>query len=456
MAKVKFTAKTKDAEIEHSEGQIIFDVREGEESISVDMDNKRITVARPGSGFSNVTQNDLDSSITEHAEDTTAHQDIRQNIAEKIIEIREDVENLGNEMETADSLLKTRINNIEEKIPNQASSTNQLADKEFTNSTMTSMVARYVTSNSAGDQQFASLNALRAGPWYRGGAPYTPTENDYAIYIEADKSVWRAIYEADLWSPAFKINDTPFTAVQSAAINSNITSELVQKILTGEVNINALQTAITNLENNKLNKSHNADPNAHADIRAALNAGGLPSITGIEICRPLNVTNTNLAWNTEIHLRFSSPVPAGCYLQLYRYSKRTGSKGNGRGKRHVRAAFRRVDNDADFSGYLVDIPANVTSLIYKSPAQLYKPGPTLRSSRRRFWMEQNIFISQVPWFNRQNRVRYKFSICSDTHEGPISALTLELMRYIHFHGSHRERETASGRLFDFDYTAKVY
>jgi len=77
MAKVKFTAKTKDVEIDHSDGQIIFDVREGEESISVDVDNKRTIVARPGSGFGNIMQNDLDSSIAEHAEDTTAHTDIR-------------------------------------------------------------------------------------------------------------------------------------------------------------------------------------------------------------------------------------------------------------------------------------------------------------------------------------------------------------------------------------------
>jgi len=119
---------------------------------------------------------------------------------------------------------------INGKIPIQASSANQLADKDFVNSTVSNLAAWFITPNAAGDAQWASLAALRAGPWYSGGAAKQPTQNDYAIYIDTDSSVWRASFSSGLWSPQYKVNDTPFTAAQVAAINSNITPALVSKL----------------------------------------------------------------------------------------------------------------------------------------------------------------------------------------------------------------------------------
>jgi hypothetical protein len=128
--------------------------------------------------------------------------------------------------------LQSLINAINSKIPNQASSTNQLADKDFVNSSIANMASNYVTSTAAGDQVWASLTALRAGPWFYRGTSYTPTKNDYTVFSETDGSIWRATHDGTQWNKSFKVNDTPFTAAQLAALDSGITAALVEKINT--------------------------------------------------------------------------------------------------------------------------------------------------------------------------------------------------------------------------------
>ncbi len=122
-------------------------------------------------------------------------------------------------------------------IPAQASATNQLADKDFVNSTFTSLNANRVTSNAAGDG-FPTRNALlTAVIFYHGGVPYTPTQHDYAL-IEADEGApspytggqTRMEFDGTQWNYAYGINDRPFTAAETAAIESGITAGLVGNI----------------------------------------------------------------------------------------------------------------------------------------------------------------------------------------------------------------------------------
>lgn len=121
---------------------------------------------------------------------------------------------------------------IEGKIPAQASADNQLADKGFVNSSLNALAAFYITSNAAGDA-FATKAALIAGPYYNGGQLRTPTKNDYAIVL-ADESkggaTTRYSYDGTVWAFQYKVNDTPLTAAQLAALNSGITSGLVGKL----------------------------------------------------------------------------------------------------------------------------------------------------------------------------------------------------------------------------------
>jgi hypothetical protein len=124
---------------------------------------------------------------------------------------------------------KNNITTINSKIPSEASSSNQLADKAFVNSSINAIAAYYITSDAQGDA-FATKAALDAGPWYFDGATRTPTKNDYAIVIADEtrsNACCRYSYTGSQWAFQYVVNDTPFTQAQLDAINSTITSALV-------------------------------------------------------------------------------------------------------------------------------------------------------------------------------------------------------------------------------------
>ena len=128
--------------------------------------------------------------------------------------------------------IQGKIDTINSKIPNQASSTNQLADKAFVNSTINSSAAFFKGS-------FKSKAALDAIQWQTTDSSLTTyvTNNDYA-YVEADEThnneAWRYIYVKDNsvseWQPQFRVNETPFTQAQLDAINSGATADLINSI----------------------------------------------------------------------------------------------------------------------------------------------------------------------------------------------------------------------------------
>ena len=124
---------------------------------------------------------------------------------------------------------KNDITTINNKIPSEATSSNQLADKAFVNSSINAIAAYYITSNVNGDA-FATKAALVAGPWYFDGSTRTPTKNDYAIVIADEtrsNACCRYSYTGSQWAFQYVVNDTPFTQAQLDAINSTITSSLV-------------------------------------------------------------------------------------------------------------------------------------------------------------------------------------------------------------------------------------
>ena len=124
---------------------------------------------------------------------------------------------------------QTDISTINGKIPSTASSSNQLADKAFVNSSISNMAANYVTSDAQGDN-FATHAALIAGPYYYKGQSYTLTNNDYAL-VESDEdhsnATTRYVYDGAQWAFQYIVNNAPFTQAQLDAINSTITSTLV-------------------------------------------------------------------------------------------------------------------------------------------------------------------------------------------------------------------------------------
>ena len=116
----------------------------------------------------------------------------------------------------------TDIATIESYIPNQTTAENQLADKDFVNSSIgTSTAVFRGTYNS-----LAELEAV------------TADENDYGFVVSTDaagNTVYNRYKYTTATTPAswvfeYALNNSSFTAAQWSAINSNITPELVGKL----------------------------------------------------------------------------------------------------------------------------------------------------------------------------------------------------------------------------------
>lgn len=128
---------------------------------------------------------------------------------------------------------KSDINTIKEKIPTQATNNNQLADKDFVNSSLNSITAFYITKNADGDQFNSKAELDSATEFYSGGEVRVPTRNDYCIVLEdetKDNSTTRYIYQNNQWEFQYIVNETALTSEQIKAINSGITPELVAKL----------------------------------------------------------------------------------------------------------------------------------------------------------------------------------------------------------------------------------
>lgn len=149
---------------------------------------------------------------------------------------------------------RTNIESINNKIPAQASSSNQLADKDFVNSSLNSIAAYFITKNANGDSFATKAELDSTTTFYSGGVERVPTRNDYCIVIKDethDNATTRYIYNNN-WEYQYTINETPLTAEQLAAINSGITSELVNEF-------NGKQTALNQTQMNAVNSGITAD-----------------------------------------------------------------------------------------------------------------------------------------------------------------------------------------------------
>ena len=114
---------------------------------------------------------------------------------------------------------------INAKIPAQASSSNQLADKAFVNSSIATSTANFRGTSATG------LTEAQFLTWANG---LTHDENDYVYWNTVD-SVGNIIfkrykYSGDSWVYEYDLNNSSFTANEWAAIQSGITSDLVTKL----------------------------------------------------------------------------------------------------------------------------------------------------------------------------------------------------------------------------------
>lgn len=123
--------------------------------------------------------------------------------------------------------VRLKIEGITNLIPDQASSDNKLADKDFVNSSISTNTANYISDNG---QPFSSVSSLPTGS--------NITNNDYAFVTGTDSygNVYFDRYKASVngssvtWAKEYRLNNSSFTAEQWAAITSGITSSKVAEI----------------------------------------------------------------------------------------------------------------------------------------------------------------------------------------------------------------------------------
>ena len=138
----------------------------------------------------------------------------------------------ANARQSADTLLQGSITAIDYKIPAQASALNQLADKNFVNSSIATNTANFLGTYTS----LADIEAIQ-----------NPTNNDYA-FLQTTDSAGNNVFdrykynaEQDEWLFEYELNNSSFTAEQWATINSGLTqSSVTQEI---ENAINALDVA---------------------------------------------------------------------------------------------------------------------------------------------------------------------------------------------------------------------
>lgn len=133
--------------------------------------------------------------------------------------------NTHNQDVTAHPFIQNKVTVIEGKIPNQASSENQLADKNFVNSSISTATATFKgTWDSIEDFPTTGVD-----------------ENDYVFYRHTDSAgntvFDRYKYTENEWVYEYTLNNSSFTSAQWTAINSQITNALVGQIGTNQTNI---------------------------------------------------------------------------------------------------------------------------------------------------------------------------------------------------------------------------
>lgn len=145
--------------------------------------------------------------------------------------LNQEIENRESEISRIDE----SISDINDLIPSEATSSNQLADKQFVNDQIATNA-----SNFRGD--WVNWTSVPSDPWYYP-EDYTgnkkPNNNDYLIiqnatdYDPSNTGIWRFVYKGNWdtlgksgWEPQYRVEQA-FTQEQLNAINSGITSQKV-------------------------------------------------------------------------------------------------------------------------------------------------------------------------------------------------------------------------------------
>lgn len=209
------------------------------------------------------------------------------------------------------SSLRASYTGISALIPQAATADNQLADKEFVNSSIATATATFRGT-------FATLAALEAT---------SADRNDYAFWAHKDEDgntcYDKYTYDGSAWKFEYRLNNSSFTAAQWGAINSGITDTLVTKlsgIATG-AQVNVIETV--KLGGTALAVSGKAVDIIGTGIKSALGisdwalAASKPSYTTKEVTENTNLYYTDArvkAYADTLYLGKSATAAAATKL----------------------------------------------------------------------------------------------------------------------------------------------
>lgn len=186
--------------------------KEAESGLSEDISTERTRATNAESGLSQDIATERDRAATAEAQ-----------LRHDVEEVSENLQQVSQRELDTDEDFENRIAEIEGKIPAQATSTNQLADKDFVNSSIATNTANFVAT-------FESLQALEEYP------TTGLTNNDYA-FVKATDSEGNTEYQRYKWNATnaewkyeYTLNNSSFTQAQWETINSGLTSSDVTDI----------------------------------------------------------------------------------------------------------------------------------------------------------------------------------------------------------------------------------
>lgn len=164
--------------------------------------------------------------------------------------------------------------------------------KEFVNSSIASSTGTFRGT-------FDSVDELNAYSGDKKNNDYAYVVTKDATGLSAKQSKYKYVADTDTWTFEYDINNTTFTAAQTAAINSGITDTDVAKITSNETAIGELNTKVANHEDTMTKASaHIIDKkNPHEVTKAQIGLGDVDNTSDME--KPIS-TLTQTALDAKV------------------------------------------------------------------------------------------------------------------------------------------------------------
>jgi len=196
-----------------------------------DIYNSKQDLLTAGTGISIETDPVTGDVIISNTQTSAEWGNIEGNIADQT-----DLNNILTGLDNDITAVEGDVDDIQELIPAQATTNNQLADKDFVNSSISTSTATFRgTYNIVTDLHLSTSSTHQQVATALGNTISVADNNDYCfVEIPTDDltptetlQVDRYKYNGSSWSFEYTLNNSGYTAAQWKAINSGITSNKV-------------------------------------------------------------------------------------------------------------------------------------------------------------------------------------------------------------------------------------